>query len=265
MKSDSLFYQIFQKLPELLGQLLQDGATDNYAFHSVEVKGLSRRVDGLFSPPLDQPQHPLYFLEVQFQADERLYERLLTETFLYLGQYRPQKLWYCVALWSSQTLDPGAPLHYQTLQDCGLLKILHLDQLPQQKTLGIDLLRLVKAQVNNPLDLRAEILDLRQQAQQRPSTGQIQDIIELIDNAILCKFPQLTQEELKKMFNLVEIQQTRVYQDAKQEGRLEGKLEAVPLLLQAGLSPEIIAQKLDLDLGLVQRVIEIKNATNVET
>ncbi|MFN5513850.1 MAG: hypothetical protein ACK5CA_03645 [Cyanobacteriota bacterium] len=67
------------------------------------------------------------------------------------------------------------------------------------------------------------------------------------------------------MFNLVEIQQTRVYQDAKQEGRLEGKLEAVPLLLQAGLSPAIIAQKLDLDLGLVQRVIEIKNATNVET
>ncbi|WP_212717938.1 MULTISPECIES: hypothetical protein [unclassified Synechocystis] len=65
------------------------------------------------------------------------------------------------------------------------------------------------------------------------------------------------------MFDLAEIKQTRVYQDAKQEGklegklegRLEGKLEAVPLLFQAGLSPERIAQKLNLDLGLIEKVI----------
>jgi len=129
------------------------------------------------------------------------------------------------------------------------------------------LLHLIKTEVQNPLDLRSEIQHLRQQAQQLPSAGKIQDIIELIDNAILCKFPQLSQEELKAMFDLVEIQQTRVYQDAKQEGRLEGKLEgkaegrlegklaAVPLLFQAGLSPETIAQELDLDLRLIEKVI----------
>ncbi len=66
MKSDSLFYQIFQKLPELLGQLLGDIATENYTFHSVEVKGLTRRIDGLFLPPTDKAQHPLYFVEIQF-------------------------------------------------------------------------------------------------------------------------------------------------------------------------------------------------------
>jgi len=63
------------------------------------------------------------------------------------------------------------------------------------------------------------------------------------------------------MFDLVEIQQTRVYQDTKQEGKLEGKLEAVPLLFQAGLSPEIIAQKLDLDLRLIQQVIAVKKSS----
>ncbi|MFM7578269.1 MAG: DUF2887 domain-containing protein, partial [Microcystaceae cyanobacterium] len=26
--------------------------------------------------PTDQAQHPLYFVEIQFQADEQLYERL---------------------------------------------------------------------------------------------------------------------------------------------------------------------------------------------
>jgi len=93
MKSDSLFYQIFQKLPELLGQLLGDTTTDDYTFRSVEVKGLARRIDGLFLPPVDKPHHPLYFVEAHFQKGDRLYKRLLTATFLYLGQYRPPKPW----------------------------------------------------------------------------------------------------------------------------------------------------------------------------
>lgn len=58
------------------------------------------------------------------------------------------------------------------------------------------------------------------------------------------------------MFDLVEIQQTRVYQDAKLEGKLEGKLETIPLLFRAGISPEVIAKELTLDLTLVQEVIK---------
>ncbi len=133
-----------------LGQLLGDITTDDYTFRSVEVKGLARRIDGLFLPPIAKPKHPLYFVEVQFQKDDRLYERLLTETFLYIGQYRPEKPWYCVALWSQQTLDPGVPTHYQTLRDAGLLKVLYLDPLPHQPTIGINLLQLIKAEVQNP-------------------------------------------------------------------------------------------------------------------
>ncbi len=36
------------------------------------------------------------------------------------------------------------------------------------------------------------------------------------------------------MFGLSELKQTRVYQEAKQEGRFEAKLEAVPKLLALG-------------------------------
>ena len=53
------------------------------------------------------------------------------------------------------------------------------------------------------------------------------------------------------MFGLSELKQTRVYQEAeeegKQEGRFEAKLEAVPKLLALGLSVEQIAQALALD------------------
>jgi predicted transposase/invertase (TIGR01784 family) len=53
------------------------------------------------------------------------------------------------------------------------------------------------------------------------------------------------------MFGLSELKQTRVYQEAREEGEQEGKqkakLEAVPKLLALGLTLEQIAQALDLD------------------
>ncbi|MBD2438736.1 hypothetical protein [Nostoc sp. FACHB-110] len=55
------------------------------------------------------------------------------------------------------------------------------------------------------------------------------------------------------MFGLSEFKQTRVYQEAKQEGRVEAKLESVPQLLALGLTVEQIAQALDLDIAQVQQ------------
>jgi predicted transposase/invertase (TIGR01784 family) len=59
------------------------------------------------------------------------------------------------------------------------------------------------------------------------------------------------------MFGLSELKQTRVYQEAEQEGkekgRLEAKLDAVPKLLALGLTVEQIAQALDLDVAQIQQ------------
>lgn len=60
------------------------------------------------------------------------------------------------------------------------------------------------------------------------------------------------------MLGLSELKQTKVYQEALEEGRLEGelrgKLAAVPLLLEAGMSIEQIAQKLGMDINAVEQV-----------
>lgn len=73
---------------------------------------------------------------------------------------------------------------------------------------------------------------------------------------------------------LSELKQTKVYQEALEEGReagreegreegrevgrlegeLRGKLAAVPLLLEAGMSLEQIAQKLGIDIQAVRQV-----------
>ncbi|MFK0735497.1 MAG: hypothetical protein ACIWVG_30925 [Gloeotrichia echinulata HAB0833] len=56
-----------------------------------------------------------------------------------------------------------------------------------------------------------------------------------------------------------ELKQTKVYQEAKQEG----KLEAVPLMLNLGATVEQIAESLGLDIELV-RLVTAKVNTNEE-
>ncbi|BAY29847.1 hypothetical protein NIES2107_16910 [Nostoc carneum NIES-2107] len=62
------------------------------------------------------------------------------------------------------------------------------------------------------------------------------------------------------MFGLNELKQTRVYQEAIEEGEQAGKrkakLEAVPRLLALGLTVEQIAQALDLDVAQVQQIAQ---------
>ena len=62
------------------------------------------------------------------------------------------------------------------------------------------------------------------------------------------------------MLGLSELKQTRVYQEAlaegREEGREEGKLAAVPLLLQAGMTTEQIAERLGVDLEAVKQASE---------
>ncbi|MGL6341028.1 MAG: hypothetical protein ACRC80_18045 [Waterburya sp.] len=58
------------------------------------------------------------------------------------------------------------------------------------------------------------------------------------------------------MLNLEEIKQTKVYQDAKSEGKLEQKIAMIPLLQELGLNIEQIAQRLEIEENLVRENIK---------
>ncbi len=60
MKTDTLFYKIFQDFPQFFFELcrLPTTNTDWYTFTSVEVKQLAFRLDGLFLPTTDNPNLP---------------------------------------------------------------------------------------------------------------------------------------------------------------------------------------------------------------
>jgi predicted transposase/invertase (TIGR01784 family) len=257
MRTDTLFYQIFQLLPEILGQLLgRDASTAHYDFKSVEIKELARSIDGVFFPPKDKPNQTIYFAEFQVQRDEGLYERLVTESFMYLGQYRPERFWQIVAIWIQASLDPGIPKHYQKLYEEGCLKVIYLDRLSHSESLSIGLLQLMVAKAKQPQDLQPQVIQLWQLAANFVQNPREREIIDLIDKVLLCKFPTLTLKEWKEMFELADVKKTRVYQDAVDTGKVLGKLESVPVLARMGASAEVIAKELGLALELVREAMQ---------
>lgn len=58
------------------------------------------------------------------------------------------------------------------------------------------------------------------------------------------------------MFGLSELKQTRVYQEALEEGREELLAAAVPLLLKSGMTVEQIAEQLGVDLEKVKQAAQ---------
>jgi predicted transposase/invertase (TIGR01784 family) len=51
------------------------------------------------------------------------------------------------------------------------------------------------------------------------------ELVELIATVIIYKLPRLTREEIQAMLQVHDIRESKVYQEAKQEGREEGKQE----------------------------------------
>ena len=64
MKTDSIFYRLFQEFPDIFFELIgnQSATAAGYQFSSIEVKQTAFRIDGVFLP--DTEQKPIYFVEV---------------------------------------------------------------------------------------------------------------------------------------------------------------------------------------------------------
>ncbi|BBD63039.1 hypothetical protein NIES2109_58890 (plasmid) [Nostoc sp. HK-01] len=258
MRTDTIFYTLFQNLPSVLFELLEqspDVAT-HYQFTSVEIKELTRRLDGLFLPFDEFPEDTIYFVEVQFQKDDDLYWRLITEAFVYLNQYRPSRAWQAVVLWAKRSLDSGVPLAYRTSLAPGQIQILYLDELvdTSSDSIGLGIVQLVVAKEKEAVAKARSLINLVQQATQSNQ----RNLLELIERMLVYKFADKTRQELEAMFGLTQWQQTRFYQEVKEET----KLETIPRMLKAGLSTEQIAEILELDIETVRQEIAKQSGQN---
>ena len=222
MKTDSLFYQIFLRFPDsffdLIGQP-QPGAA-NYQFTSQEVKQLSFRLDGLFIPLREDSQQPLYLVEVQFQPDDTLYYRLFAELFLFLKQYQPPHPWQIVVIYPHRGVEREQSLHFGEILNLASVRRIYLDELPHNPSLGIGVIKLVVESETEAVRTAQTLIErTREEITDQSSQRQL---INLIESIIIYKLPQKSREEIEAMFELSDLKQTRVYQEALAEGEKQG-------------------------------------------
>ncbi|KZL48342.1 flagellar assembly protein H [Nodularia spumigena CENA596] len=277
MKTDSIFYRLFQELPSIFFELIGNSPhlAETYTFSSIEIKQTAFRIDGVFLPTQGE-QNPIYFVEVQFQNDTEIYSRLFSEIYLYLRQNQPKNSWRGVVIYPTRSLDTSDINNYSEFFTSQRVTRIYLDELGETVSLpiGIATIKLIVENKDTAIVTARELIDRSQQEINAEPTRQ--QLLQLIETILVYKFPKMNRKEIEEMFGLSDLKQTRVYQEAKQEGLQEGKQEglqegkqeglqegslkaklaAVSRLLALGLTVEQIAQALDLNVEQVRQATQ---------
>ncbi len=128
MKTDSLYYRLFQHWPQIALELLGlPYSGSDYRFLSEEIKQTAFRVDGLFKPISDNPEHPLIFVEVQYQPDDAFYGRLFSEIALYLYRQKPRRSWRALVIYPDRNTEKRASIEFQPFLQLPQLQRIYLE------------------------------------------------------------------------------------------------------------------------------------------
>lgn len=257
MKTDSIFYRLFQTFPGIFFELIDQPLSEAniYEFMSVEIKQTAFRIDGLFLPAPGSCSQHIYFVEVQFQPDPNLYSRFFAEIFLYLRHNYPQNDWRAVVVYANRSVDAGNIENYRELFESQRVSRVYLEELAEAaQSIGIQTVKLVVEAEEKATERARNLIDkARQEIADEVSK---RELIQLIETILVYKFPQKSREEIEKMLGLTELKQTRVYQEALEEGERKAKLEAAPRFLALGLSVEQVAEALALDAEEVRQAAQ---------
>ncbi|MBW4619676.1 MAG: DUF2887 domain-containing protein [Cyanosarcina radialis HA8281-LM2] len=246
MRRDSIFYKLFQQSPNLLFELLANppGNADEYRFDSVAVKEPKFEIDGVFLPPESENPGVVYFCEVQFQKDERLYERVFAESYLYFYRHRHRfSNFQIVIIYPSRDLEQTNILPYLTQLSSPQVTRLYLDELGDIRSLPVWVALMVLTTIDEAQTTQ-EAKHLLTRNQQEIPPAQNRAIIELITTIMVYKFEDKSQREVEEMLGIT-LQETRVYREILAEGVQRGLQREKSLILRqltrrvGELSPEV--------------------------
>ncbi len=194
MKTDTLFYRLFQAFPSVFFELIgQAGSVANsYQFTSIELKQQAFRLDGVFLPTPNNPNQLIYFLEVQFQKDEAFYQRVFAEIFLYLYQYQSINDWRAVVIFPRRSLEPDEPKPYRLLLNSPQVQRVYLNELGESAdtSIGVGIVQLVvESESRTPAKAKQLIEQARQQLTNALTQQEIIEFIETVSQRGLGGFP----------------------------------------------------------------------------
>jgi predicted transposase/invertase (TIGR01784 family) len=259
VKTDSIFYRLFQTFPESFFDLLNlpPETVNHYQFSSLEVKQLAFRLDGVFLP--DNLNEPIYFVEVQFQKDERFYSRFFSEIFLYFHQSESNNNWQGVIIYPYPEIENSPKSRYQEFFASGRVNCYYLNQLDEGDSLGVKVLQLIVESEPNTLAQGKELI--QQVRQQFQESLKRRDILELIETILIYKLPKMNRKEIEAMFSLSDLRETKVYQEALEEGIEQGIEQGIERGREEGelsAKKSLILRQLNLKLGSIPLKVEQK-------
>jgi hypothetical protein len=102
VKSDAIFYRVFQEAPasyfELIGASAETAA--NYQFSTAELKHTGLRLDGLFVPTC--AGLPIHFVGVYAYKAANAFSNLLAKVGLWLETNNPAQDWRACVIFASR-------------------------------------------------------------------------------------------------------------------------------------------------------------------
>lgn len=265
MKTDSLFYRLFQNWPQLALNMLQlPYPADIYQFVSEEIKQSSFRIDGLFKPLDSNPEHPLIFTEVQFQPDKEFYGRFVSEIMLYLYRQKPGRCWLALVIYPNRSTEKPPSIEFEPLLDLPQIKRIYLEDYQRSTEPVYDLLRLISCADEETPALAQKM------AQQAENVDK--EVIEFIETVLVYKLPNLSREEIRTMLGLndVTLKQTRFYQEMAEEEQQQGEIRLLKKQLHKRFGPLSDEMLLKLERAKIEqlevwgeRVLDVKTLADV--
>ncbi len=241
MKTDPSIYEFLATGPEafrvLSGGLTLPGA---YRFVSLTLKGIERRLDGIYEP--QGHAGPALVVEFQAQSSPAAWFNLLTKVGLY-GEAHPGREVQGILIFLRVADDPGAPPGAAP----PLLTAVYLEEtLPAWLEREPDnpyVAALVPLIVRRDADLRTRAPAAWRTIQAAPLDTDTRATLErMLRTWLMERLPTLTKEDLRTMFpTLVPLEQSRAYQEifaeGKARGEAEGKADGLKLQLTRRFGP----------------------------
>jgi predicted transposase/invertase (TIGR01784 family) len=161
-----------------------------------------------------------------------------------------------VVIYPTKSVESYQTGRYQELLNLPRVRRIYLDEFDvTEPSIGLETIKLVvESEETAVTKAKALIGQIREEM---TDATQQRDMIELIETIIVYKFTKKSREEIEAMLGLGDLRQTRVYQEALEEG----KLETVPFMLKLGATMEQIAETLGLKVEDVRKAAQ-ENSTN---
>jgi predicted transposase/invertase (TIGR01784 family) len=173
---------------------------------------------------------------------------------LYLEKVNPHQNWQGVVIYPSRTVEQENLYPYRGLLQLDQMTRIYLDELsePPVKKFGFGILRLIVSEPDAAANKAKQLIPRVR------LSGELVDrqreLIELIETIVSYKFPTLSRKELERMLQVNDFRETKIYQEARAEGREEGLETVACRMLEQKLPLKKIVDLTGLSLATIKRL-----------